>query len=85
MLTHRRQARDYLNKSTRTDFWEIVNEVKVGDRAKIILDLRFARGWSIAEIARKTGYSEEKIDDVIKEAYDRVANLLGFGGGEIDT
>lgn len=85
MKTHRRQARDYLKASTRSNFWDIVNEVKVGDEAEVILDLRFARCRSIAEIAQETGWSEEKVKDVIEETYDKVANLLGFGGGEIDT
>ena len=85
MKTHRRQARDCLEKSTRSNFWEIVDEVKVGDEAEAILELRFVRRLPIAEIARETGWSEEKVKDVIEETYDKVANLLGFGGVEIDT
>lgn len=85
MYTHRRQARDYIKKSMKTNFWNIVDEIKVGDEAMHILELRFERRHLIAEIARETGWSEEKVKDVIEETYDKVAALLGFGGGEIDT
>lgn len=76
MRTNRRLARNYLDDSSLTNFWDIVREAKILKQDYQILEARFVDGDSIVEISQKYGYTEEKINRVIATAYDKVSRLL---------
>lgn len=76
MNTNRKLARELLNDSSRTNFWEIVHEAKIPKADQEILDARFIRGESITKISLEQNYSVEKVNRVIKKAYDKVYNLI---------
>lgn len=76
MDNQRQLARDYLQDSSLTNFWTIVNEAKISDEDKQILDLRFVKGYKIQEIAAELYMSVGKVNATIKDAYDKVARLL---------
>jgi len=76
MNTQRKLARDYLENSTFTSFWDIVHEAKIGDEEQKILDLRFVHGWPIVKIAMELNYSPECVKVVIRNSYDKIARLL---------
>ena len=76
MHTSRKLARGLLNDSSLTNFWEIVHEAKIPKEDQEILDARFIRGESITKISLEQNYSVEKVNWVIKKAYDKVYNLI---------
>lgn len=76
MNTNRKLARELLNDSSLKDFWDIVHEAKITKADQAILDARFIRGESITQISLEQNYSVEKVNRVIKKAYDKVYNLI---------
>jgi len=76
MNTSRRQARAYLDGASLTSFWEIVNEAKISDEDKTILDAKFIHGHSYTKIADDLHISPEKVKQTIQKAYDKIAKLL---------
>lgn len=76
MNTNRKLARELLNDSSLTNFWEIVHEAKIPKADQEILDARFIRGESITKISLEQNYSVEKVNRVIQRAYDKVYNLI---------
>ena len=61
MIKSRRQARDYLDDSTTSNFWDIVDEIKISPEEQKILDERFIKFKSITKIAEEHNCSEERI------------------------
>lgn len=76
MYTNRRLARDYIRSTSRTDFWEIVNEAKISDDDKEILDARFVHGHSYVKISNDLHISVEKVKTTIETAYDKISRLI---------
>ena len=76
MYSQRKIAKNYLNKATLSDFWDIVREAKITKENQKILDERFVDGLSITQIAQKENCSEEKVKKIITQSYDRVYKLL---------
>ncbi len=76
MYTHRRLARDYIKGTSRTDFWDIVNEAKISDDDKEILDARFVHGHSYVKISADLHVSVEKVKTTIENAYDKISKII---------
>lgn len=76
MYNHRRLARDYINDSSLTNFWNVVTEAKLSNIDRKIIDLRFVKGLSLQEISDETGYSIGKINNVICKTYNKISKLI---------
>lgn len=76
MLFTRRIARDFLNRSTLTDFREVVKEAKIPDSYIDVLDAKFIEGKSVAAISMAYGLSVESVNRIIAAGYDKVYNAL---------
>ena len=76
MIKSRRQARDYLDDSTTSNFWDIVDEIKISPEEQKILDERFIKFKSITKIAEEHNCSEERINKLIAKTYDKVFQLM---------
>ena len=76
MIKSRRQARDYLDDSTTSNFWDIVNEIKISPEEQKILDERFIKFKSITKIADEHNCSEERINKLIAKTYDKIFKLM---------
>ena len=76
MIPNRQRARDYLDRTPRSDFWEIVNEAKISDEDKAILDGKFLHGYSYQKIGDCVGLTEDGVKKRIAKIYDKVFELL---------
>lgn len=76
MITRRQQARNFLDGSSLTDFWEIVREAKISDEDKSILDARFIHGRSYQQIADEFMITADTVKKRIAKAYDKIATLI---------
>ena len=76
MIKSRRQARDRLADSTMSNFWDIVNEIKISPEEQKILDERFIKFKSITKIAKEHNCSEERINKLIAKTYDKIFKLM---------
>ncbi len=76
MNINRRLARDYIDRASLTDFWDIVNEAKISDEDKKILDAKFVRGHSYTQIADDMHISPEKVKSIIQKAYDKISRII---------
>ena len=76
MIKSRRQARDRLADSTTSNFWDIVNEIKISPEEREILDKRFIKFKSITKIADEHNCSEERINKLIAKTYDKIFKLM---------
>lgn len=76
MHESRRKARDWLNDSTKGDFYQMLEQVKLSDDDIQILDEKFIHGKSNVQIAQSANCSVETVNRIIKKAYDKVARLL---------
>lgn len=76
MIKSRRQARDRLAGSTTSNFWDIVNEIKISPEEQKILDERFIKFKSITKIAKEHNCSEERINKLIAKTYDKIFKLM---------
>ena len=76
MLEHRTIAKKLLKKSSRSNYFEIVNEGKLSPEEERIINARFLDKKLINEIADEENCSEKRIKDIISNAYDRVYELL---------
>ena len=76
MIKSRRQARDYLDDSTTSNFWDIVDEIRISPEEREILDERFIKFKSITKIADEHNCSEERINKLIAKTYDKVFQLM---------
>ena len=76
MIKSRRRARDYLDDSTTTNFWSVVNEIKISPEEQKILDERFIKFKSITKIAEEHNCSEERINKLIAKTYDKIFKLM---------
>ena len=76
MYERRRKARDWLNDSTKSDFFRMLEQIKLSDEDIKILDEKFIRGKSSVQIAQQENCSVETIGRIIQRAYDKIARLL---------
>ena len=76
MIKSRRQARDRLADSTTSNFWDIVDEIKISTEEREILDERFIKFKSITKIADEHNCSEERINKLIAKTYDKIFKLM---------
>lgn len=77
MIKTRKQARDYLEETTTaSNFWDIVNEIRISSEEREILDDRFIKFKSITKIADEHNCSEERINKIIAKTYDKVFKLM---------
>ena len=76
MIKSRRQARDYLDDSTTSNFWDIVDEIRISPEEREILDKRFIKFKSITKIAKEHNCSEERINKLIAKTYDKIFKLM---------
>ena len=76
MIKSRRQVRDRLANSTTSNFWDIVNEIKISPEEQKILDERFIKFKSITKIADEHNCSEERINKLIAKTYDKIFKLM---------
>lgn len=76
MIKSRRQARDRLADSTMSNFWDIVDEIRISPEEREILDERFIKFKSITKIAEEHNCSEERINKLIAKTYDKIFKLM---------
>lgn len=76
MIKSRRQARDRLADSTTSNFWDIVDEIRISPEEREILDERFIKFKSITKIADGHNCSEERINKLIAKTYDKIFKLM---------
>ena len=76
MIKSRKQARDYLDDSTTSNFWDIVDEIRISPEEQKILDERFIKFKSITKIAKEHNCSEERINKLIAKTYDKIFKLM---------
>ena len=76
MIKSRRQARDRLADSTTSNFWDIVDEIRISPEEQKILDERFIKFKSITKIADEHNCSEERINKLIAKTYDKIFKLM---------
>ncbi len=76
MIKSRRQARDYLDDSATSNFWDIVDEIRISPEEREILDERFIKFKSITKIADEHNCSEERINKLIAKTYDKIFKLM---------
>lgn len=76
MLFSRKIARAFLTDSTLTDFRQIVEEAKIPEPYRKVLDAKFIYGKSVNAIAIEYGYSIETVNRIIANGYDKVYKAL---------
>ena len=76
MTNNRQQVRDYLDRLPRSNFWDIVNEAKISDEDKLILDGRFIHGHSYQKIGDSIGLTADGVKKRMARVYDKVFELL---------
>lgn len=76
MLDFRKLARQVLDCSTLTDFYELIREAKISDEDTKIIVLKFVQGLSIVQIAEKLHCSPEKVKTSLKRSYDKVYKVI---------
>ena len=77
MIKSRRQARDHLaDSATKSNFWDIVDEIMISPEEREILDKRFMGHKSITKIAKEHNCSEERINKLIAKTYDKIFKLM---------
>jgi hypothetical protein len=76
MYENRRKARDWLNDSTKSDFFQMLEKIKLSDSDIRILDSKFIHGKSNLQIAEYENCSIETVNRTIKKVYEKVARLL---------
>ena len=76
MIKSRRQARDRLADSTTSNFWDIVDEIRISPEEQRIRDERFIKFKSITKIADEHNCSEERINKLIAKTYDKIFKLM---------
>lgn len=76
MYDSRRKARDWLNDSTKSDFFQMLEQIKLSDEDMRILDEKFIRGKNNTEIAQQANCSVETVGRIIQKAYDKIARLI---------
>lgn len=59
MYENRRKARDWLNDSTKSDFFQMLEKIKLSDSDMRILDSKFIHGKSNLQIAEYENCSIE--------------------------
>lgn len=76
MRNNRTQAKEYIDKLSLSSFWDIVNEARISDNDKKLLDARFVRGLSYQEIEDELHISQGTIKNKIQKAYDKISKLI---------
>ena len=76
MTNNRQQAREYLDRLPRSNFWDIVAEAKISDEDRIILDGKFIHGYSYQKIGSCVGLTEDGVKKRIAKIYDKIFELL---------
>jgi len=74
----RKQAKQALDDAPLQSFWQIVNEAKIADEHKEVLDLKFIRGRSNVQISLELGMSLEKVNKIIRKSYEKVGKLINI-------
>lgn len=79
MKKHREQAKQKLLESTKTKFYEIIEESNVTEEERDIAFLKLARKESYVALSLKYNCSVEHIRDVMATVYDHVYRVIRGG------
>lgn len=79
MKSHRKQAKEKLLESTKTEFDMIIEESNVADENGEIAFLKLIKRESYVSLSIKYNCSVEHIRDVMKDVYDRVYRVIKGG------
>lgn len=72
----RRKAREYLEQTTKEDFFFVIDESKLTPRQKQIISLKYLNAWSYVQISLHLLIDVNVIKKDMQKAYDKVGHLL---------
>lgn len=76
MLDKRKSAREFLNDSSRTDFYNAIKEAKLSPRQEGILEMKFVKDLTYIQIAFYFNVDVNTIKRDIKKAYDKIYSVI---------
>lgn len=76
MNRDRKLAKDWLRKSTRTQFYDVIQEAKLLPIQKEVIVEYFVNGKTQIQIAYEHNMSIEHVKNIIQCSYDQVMNVL---------
>lgn len=79
MINNRKLAREWLARSTKTEFNNVIEESNITDKQREIVLLKFLRGHSNIQISLELHCSVETIRDEMARAYDKVYKVIKGG------
>lgn len=79
MKNHRKQAKDRLLESTKTEFKSILEESNLTDENCEVAFLKLIKKESYVSLSLKYNCSVEHIRDIMKDVYDRVYRVIKGG------
>lgn len=79
ILEHRKQAKEYIENTNRTNLNRLMEELNLDDDKIKVLDLKFIKGLKNYQIAMETNRSLESVNGIIGKAYDKVFKFLAKG------
>ena len=79
MDTGRHSAKEWLKKTTKTKFFETVEESNCTEEMQEIAFLKLIKKESYVSLSLKFHCSPEHIRDVMREVYDRVYRMIKGG------
>lgn len=71
-----RNARDWVTNSTRSNFFDVIQEAKISPRQMQIIEMRFVTGLMNFQIASELNISEKTVEKEISAAYKAVNRVL---------
>lgn len=71
-----RNARDWVTNSTRSNFFDVIQEAKISPRQMQIIEMRFVKGLMNFQIASELNISEKTVEKEISAAYKAVNRVL---------
>ena len=75
MKTSRKNARDRLKQSTRTEYERLIHAAKLTPRQNQIIDLHILKNYSVCKVALSLSYCESLVRKELSRTYDKVAFL----------
>lgn len=76
MNNSNKSARDWMIRSSRRSFYEVLEEAKITPRQQQICELRFVQGLTNYQIAMELNISLRTVESEIQTAYKAITRIL---------
>lgn len=77
-----RNARDWVTNSTRSNFFDVIQEAKISPRQMQIIEMRFVTGLMNYQIAMRLNVSVKTLESDLRFTYRAVSRVLNLTGNE---